>query len=210
MQLRFASLPLRLAGTMGGSVANGSPIGDSAPTLLALDAVLVLRQGPTQRRIALAGFYIDYMKNALAPGEFIAAIEVRRPVDGTQVRGYKLSKRYDCDISAVCAGLAVRVEDGRVAHARFAFGGMAATCRRASGAEAAVVGRPWDEATLAAAIAALDEDFTPLDDLRASAAYRGKVAGNLLRRFWFETRVVDPVPAERLAVWPQRDDALAR
>jgi xanthine dehydrogenase small subunit len=210
MQLRFASLPLRLAGTMGGSVANGSPIGDSAPTLLALDAVLVLRHGPTERRVALADFYFGYMKNALAPGEFIAAIEVPRPIAGTQVRGYKLSKRYDCDISAVCAGLAIRIEDGVVAHARFAFGGMAAICRRATGAEASVVGRPWDEATLTEAIVALATDFTPLDDLRASAAYRGKVAGNLLRRMWLETRVDDPIPGDRLAIWPRRDAVTTR
>ena len=205
MQLRFASLPLRLAGTMGGNVANGSPIGDSAPTLLALDAVLLLRRGTAERRVALSDFYVDYMRNALAPGEFIAAIEVPRPMTGTQVRGYKLSKRFDCDISAVCAGLAVRIADGRVAHARFAFGGMAAICKRTAGAEAAAVGRLWDETTLAAVIDALAADFTPLDDLRASAAYRARVAGNLLRRLWLETRVAEPITGDRLAIWPRRD-----
>ena len=206
LQLRFASLPLRLVGTMGGSVANGSPIGDSAPALLALDATLLLRRGATQRRIALAAFYVDYMKNHLSPGEFIEAIEVPRPADGTQVRGYKLSKRYDCDISAVCAGLAVRVEQGRVVHIRIAFGGMAAICRRSEPAEAAVLGSAWDEATIDRAVDALSHDFTPMTDLRASSAYRTKAAGNLLRRFWMETREAAPLPTDALSVWTPRAD----
>lgn len=207
MQLRFASLPLRLAGTMGGNLANGSPIGDSAPILLALDASLLLRCGPTQRRIALDDFYVDYMKNRLAPGEFIEAIEVPRIADGAVVRGYKISKRYDCDISAVCAGLAIRIEDGRVAHARFAFGGMAAIVKRAAQAEAAVLDAQWNEATLQRAIEALAIDFTPMTDLRGSARYREKVAGNLLRRYWLETRVDAPLASEALTVWPARLDA---
>ena len=204
MQLRFASLPLRLAGTMGGNVANGSPIGDSAPALLALDATLLLRRGTTQRRIALADFYVDYIKNRLAPGEFIQAIEVPRLASGTAVRGYKLSKRYDCDISAVCAGLAIRIEAGRVVHARFAFGGMAAIVKRATQAEAAVLDTQWNEETLQRAIDSIAHDFTPMSDLRASARYRQKVAGNLLRRLWFETRGVAPLATEEVAVWPQR------
>jgi len=206
MQLRFASLPLRLAGTMGASVANGSPIGDSAPTLLALDATLLLRRGPTQRRVALADFYVDYMKNRLVPGEFVEAIELPRPVDGTQLRGYKLSKRYDCDISAVCAGLSVRLEHGRVARIRIAFGGMAAICRRAEAAEALVLGSPWDEATIDSAVDALARDFAPMTDLRASAAYRTKAAGNLLRRFWMETRETAPLATDRTSVWTVRAD----
>ena len=204
MRLRFASLPLRLAGTMGGNVANGSPIGDSAPVLLALDATLLLRRGERQRRIALDDFYVDYMKNRLGPGEFIEAIEVPRPAPETSVRGYKLSKRYDCDISAVCAGLAIRIEDGQAVHARFAFGGMAATVRRATRAEAAAHGAPWNEETLERAIVALTHDFAPITDLRASASYRRRVAANLLRRFWLETRADAPLAAERVAVWPQR------
>ncbi len=207
MQLRFASLPLRRVGTMGGNVANGSPIGDSAPTLLALDASLLLRRGASRRRIALDDFYLDYLQNRLDAGEFVEAIEVPRPADGTMVRAYKLGKRYDCDISAVCAGLALRIEDGRVAHARFAFGGMAAICKRAASAEAAVLGERWDEASLHAAIAALADDFTPMNDLRASASYRMKVAGNLLKRFWLETREADPLGAGRLRVWPHREAA---
>jgi xanthine dehydrogenase small subunit len=204
MQLRFASLPLRLIGTMGGNVANGSPIGDSAPALLALDATLLLRKGARQRRIALADFYVDYLKNRLEAGELIEAIEVPRPDADTSVTGYKISKRYDCDISAVCAGLAIRIEDGRVAHARFAFGGMAAICKRATQAETAVLDRAWDVATLVHAIDALRDDFKPMSDLRASADYRLRVAGNLMRRLWMQTRVVAPIDIDASSVWPRR------
>ena len=204
MQLRFASVPLRRVGTMGGNLANGSPIGDSAPNLLALDAVLRLRRGATTRRVALADFDVAYQRNVLAPGEFIEAIEVPRPHVDTVVRGYKISKRYDCDISAVSAGLALRVDAGRVVHARFAFGGMDAICRRAAGAEAAVAGRSWDEATVQRAIDALADDFAPLDDLRASASYRRRVAGNLLRRLWIETRDDAGVAT---SVWARRESS---
>lgn len=202
--LRFASLPIRLAGTMGGNVANGSPIGDSAPVLLALDATLKLRKGSRVRRLALDAFYVDYMSNRLEPGEFIEAIEVPRPAPTLQVRAYKLSKRYDSDISALCAGLALRLEDGLVAEARFAFGGMAATVKRATAVEAAVLGQAWSEATVQAAMAALASDYTPMSDLRASSAYRLRSAGNLFRRFWLETREVDPLGADATSVWPVR------
>ncbi|HUP07592.1 MAG TPA: xanthine dehydrogenase small subunit [Caldimonas sp.] len=211
--LRFASVPVRNAGTMGGNVANGSPIGDSAPVLMALDAALELRRGNAVRTLPLGEFYVDYMKNRLEPGEFVQAIVVPlgRP---RQVRAYKLSKRFDCDISALCAGFSIDLDGtGTVRSARFAFGGMAAVVRRASGAEAAVVGQPWNEATLAAAQRALAADYTPLTDLRASAAYRTRAAQNLLRRFWLETRIDDPVPASRLSVWtvmPHRPPGIAR
>ncbi|MDE2397790.1 MAG: xanthine dehydrogenase small subunit, partial [Burkholderiales bacterium] len=191
--LRFASLPIREAGTMGGNVANGSPIGDSAPVLMALGAGLVLRRGDAQRRIALEDFYTGYMKNRLEAGEFVEALEVPLPAAGWQVRTYKISKRFDCDISAVCAALAVKVAGGRVAAARLAFGGMAATVKRAALTEAALVGQAWNEVTLVAAQAALAQDFEPLTDMRASADYRRRVAQNLLRRFWLETRPDDPL-----------------
>jgi xanthine dehydrogenase small subunit len=198
--LRFASVPIRNAGTMGGNIANGSPIGDSAPVLMALDASIELRRGAGTRTMALTDFYVDYMKNRLEPGEFVEALSV--PVDhAAQVRAYKMSKRFDCDISAVCAGLAIELDGDAVAAARFAFGGMAATVRRAAGAEAAVVGRPWSEATLQAAQRALAEDFKPLTDMRASAAYRTQVSQNLLRRFWLETRTANPLGAAELSVW---------
>ena len=197
MQLRFASRPLRRVGTLGGNVANGSPIGDGPPVLLALDAVLVLRHRATRRRAPLAAFYTGYMKNALAPGEFVESIEVP-PSPDRAVRAYKVSKRYDCDISTVAAGLAIRLDGDRVVDARFAFGGLAATARRALDAEAAVRDRRWTEDTLSTAIAALD--FEPLDDLRGSAAFRQRIAANLLRRFWLETRVDTPLAASQLSV----------
>ena len=200
MWLRFSSLPVRNAGTMGGNVANGSPIGDSAPVLIALNASLVLRHGARQQRVALENFYLDYMKNALAPGEFVEAIEVPAAAH-TALRAYKLSKRFDCDISALAAGLALTLDGNTVREVRFAFGGMAATVKRSAKAEAAVRGQPWTEATLQAAIAALALDFTPLTDLRASAAYRQRAAGNLLRRFWLETRAEAPLSAAQSSVW---------
>jgi xanthine dehydrogenase small subunit len=198
--LRFASVPIRNAGTMGGNVANGSPIGDSAPVLMALDAAIELRRGAAVRSMALADFYVDYMKNRLEPGEFVQAVTVPLNRDA-QVRTYKMSKRFDCDISAVCAGLAIELDGDTVKAARLAFGGMAATVKRAARAEAAVVGRPWNEATSKAAQQALADDYKPLTDMRASAGYRLQVAQNLLRRFWLETRTADPLPADRLSVW---------
>ena len=201
MWLRFASLPVRNAGTLGGSIANGSPIGDGAPVLMALGTEVVLRRGAVRRTLRLEDFYLDYMKNALQPGEFIEALDVSLPTDGTALRAYKLSKRFDCDISAVAAGLAIELGDGRVRAARLAFGGMAAIVKRAANAEAAIVGRPWSEATVEAAMAALEQDFTPLTDLRASAAHRMRVARNLLRRFWLETRPDAPLASRHVSVF---------
>jgi xanthine dehydrogenase small subunit len=199
--LRFASLPIRAAGTMGGNVANGSPIGDSAPVLMALDAQIVLRRGDRVRRMPLADFYVDYMKNRLEPGEFVQGLEVPALPAGTEVRAYKISKRFDCDISALCAGLSLRVEAGHVTHVRLAFGGMAATVKRAARAEAALLGQAWDASSVAAAQAALAEDFKPLSDMRASSGYRMKVAQNLLQRLWLETRASDPLPESAVSVW---------
>jgi xanthine dehydrogenase small subunit len=202
--LRFASPPIRHAGTMGGNVANGSPIGDAAPILMALGADIVLRQGERVRTMPLADFYTGYQRNRLEPGEFVQALRVPLPATGTpwQVRAYKVSKRYDSDISAVCAGLAVALDaNGTVAGARFAFGGMAATVAHARAAEAAVIGRPWTEATADAAATALATDFTPMTDQRASAAYRMQVAANLLRRLWLETRADAPLAEPQLNVY---------
>ena len=202
--LRFASVPIRNAGTLGGNVANGSPIGDSAPVLMALDARLVLRRGERTRTLPLADFYTGYMQNRLEPGEFVQAIEVPLEADGATLRAYKISKRFDSDISAVCAAFSIRVDGGVVRTARLAFGGMAATVKRAIAAEAALVGGAWDEANLAAAQQALGSDFTPMTDMRASDAYRMQVAQNLLRRFWLETRPTAPLPARSVSVWEIR------
>ncbi|RYY71409.1 MAG: xanthine dehydrogenase small subunit, partial [Comamonadaceae bacterium] len=140
--LRFASPPIRNAGTLGGNVANGSPIGDSPPILMALDAQIELRKGAAMRRMPLTDFYLDYMKNALQPGEFVQALLVPHAAFARQVRGYKISKRFDCDISALCAGLAIELDGDTVRSVRLAYGGMAATVKRAALAEAAVQGQP--------------------------------------------------------------------
>jgi len=125
----------------------------------------------------------------------------RRGGRAQAVRAYKISKRYDCDISAVLAALAIELDGDRITSARLAYGGMAATVRRAAGAEAALLGQAWTEATLHAAMAALAQDYTPLSDMRASAAYRMQVAQNLLHRFWLETRPLDPLPESAVSVW---------
>jgi xanthine dehydrogenase small subunit len=199
--LRFASPPIRHAGTMGGNVANGSPIGDAPPILMALDAQIELRRGARVRRMPLPDFYVDYMKNRLEPGEFVQAIVIPPLAADRQVRGYKISKRFDSDISALCLGAAIELDGDTVRAVRLAYGGMAATVRRAAATEAALVGRPWSAESVAAAQAALAQDFTPLTDMRASAAYRLQVAQNLLQRFWLETRTTDPLPAQATSVF---------
>jgi xanthine dehydrogenase small subunit len=204
-RLRFGSPPIRHMGTMGGNVANGSPIGDSAPVLMALDATLLLRRGDATRRVALAEFYVDYMVNRLEPGEFVQAIEVPLGSFEAALRAYKISKRFDSDISAVFAALRVRLDGERVRDARVVFGGMAATVRRAHAVEQAIVGQPWDEPTLTRAITALSTDFQPLTDLRASASYRLAVAGGLLRRYWLETRPHEPLTPQAVSVWARAE-----
>jgi xanthine dehydrogenase small subunit len=201
MWLRFASPPVRHAGTMGGNLANGSPIGDGAPVLMALDATVVLQRGAQERRIKLDAFYLDYMKNALEPGEFVRAVEVP-PSDFTALRAYKLAKRFDSDISGLACGLAMSLDgQGVVTSVRLAFGGMAAVVKRAAHAEAAMVGQPWTENTASAASAALARDFAPITDLRASATYRQRAAANLLRRFWLETRREAPLSTSQTSVF---------
>jgi xanthine dehydrogenase small subunit len=202
--LRFASPPVRHAGTLAGNLANGSPIGDSGPIMLALDAVLTLRHGAQTRELPLRAFYLDYMKNALQPGEFIQSVRVPvvRQAANEVLRAYKVSKRRDSDISALCAGLMIRLDGDKITEARLGWGGMAATARRAAKTEAALVGQPWTEATLRRAQAALAQDFQPMTDLRATKGYRLKVAANLLERFWLETRLADPLRAEAVQVWP--------
>jgi xanthine dehydrogenase small subunit len=185
---RFASIQIRNAGTVGGNIANGSPIGDLPPALIALNARLTLRRGNERREIPLEDFFIDYGKQDRAPGEFVEWVYVPRLPADARFACYKLSKRFDQDISAVMGAFLVRLERGKVADARLAFGGMAAIPKRAAGAEAALLGRPFDSDAVEAAAAALADDFAPLTDMRASAAYRLKAAQNLLRRFHLETR----------------------
>ena len=199
--LRFASPPIRNAGTMGGNIANGSPIGDCAPVLLALDAQVELRKAARTRRMPLAEFYVDYMKNRLEPGEFVQSLLVPALPAARQVRAYKISKRFDCDISALCAGFAIELDGTVVKQVRLAYGGMAGTVKRALSAEAALLGKPWTAAAVAAAQQAVANDFTPLSDMRASAGYRTQVAKNLLQRFWLETRTAAPLNAGATSVW---------
>ena len=198
---RFASLPIRNAGTLGGNVANGSPIGDSMPWLIALGARIVLGSAAGKRELALEDFYLGYQQKDLQPGEFVQALRVPLPRSDVRFRTWKLAKRFDQDISAVCAAFAVTLDGDTVVDARIAFGGMAATPKRAAQAESAMLGQPWSEATLRAAMAALARDYAPLSDMRASSNYRLRTAQNLLRRFWLETRSDNPLPANAVNVF---------
>ncbi|OHC45984.1 MAG: xanthine dehydrogenase small subunit [Rhodobacteraceae bacterium GWE1_64_9] len=180
MLTRYASEQVRNAATIGGNIANGSPIGDGPPALIALGATLHLRRGDTRRDMALEDFFLDYRKQDRQPGEFVEAVTI--PASAPALRCYKLSKRFDQDISAVLGCFNVTVEDGQVTQARIAFGGMAGIPKRAFAAEAALLGRSLTEG-LGAARAAMAEDFQPLSDMRASAAYRMEAARNMLTRY---------------------------
>ncbi len=209
MWQRFASLPIRNAGTLGGNVANGSPIGDSMPWLIALGAELVLRGPGGVRAMPLEDFYLGYQNKDLQAGEFVQAVRVPMPRAGVQFRTYKLAKRFDQDISAVCAAFAFRLDGDLIGSARIAFGGMAAMPQRAARTEALLAGRSWSEETLREAMAMLAEDYAPLSDMRASSAYRMKAAQNLLRRFWFETRGENPLPASAVNAFAARAEGEA-
>jgi xanthine dehydrogenase small subunit len=185
--LRFASPPIRNAGTLGGNIANGSPIGDSMPALMVAGTTLKLRSAAGEREVALGDFYLDYQVKDLKPGEFIESIRVPLPTDGVVLRSHKLSKRFDQDISAVCTAYRLQLDGDRVTAFAMACGGMAATIKRATHCEAALVGEAWNEESVARASAALAKDFSPIDDMRASADYRLRGAQNLLRRFYLET-----------------------
>lgn len=184
---RFASPPIRNVATVGGNIANASPIGDGPPPLIALNATLVLLGAGGERELPLEEFFRDYRKTVLRRGEIVARLRIPRPTPGLEFAVYKLSKRVDQDISAVCAAFALRLAGGVVTDARIAFGGMAAVPKRAPLTEAELIDRPWTLATVNAAAAALDRDFAPIDDFRASATYRRLTAKNLLRRFCLET-----------------------
>ena len=188
MLRRFASTQVRNAATIGGNIANGSPIGDAPPALIALGAKLHLRKGDTRRTIPLESFFIDYGKQDRAPGEFVEGITI--PDQPDRLRCYKLSKRFDQDISAVCGCLSITVENGTVTEAKLAYGGMAGIPKRATHAEAALVGQPWTEDSVRAAMAAYAADFTPLTDMRASAEYRLETAANMLLRYFHEDQGV--------------------
>lgn len=187
MVRRLGSTQVRNSGTIGGNIANGSPIGDMPPALIALGASLVLRRGAERRTMALEDFFLAYGRQDRAPGEFVEAVIVPHRAPGDIYKVFKLSKRFDQDISAVCGAFALRVEAGVVAGARIAFGGMAPTPKRALACEAALIGRTWTADSIEAASQALDADFQPISDMRASAAYRALAAKNLLRKVFAET-----------------------
>ncbi|QIE44905.1 xanthine dehydrogenase small subunit [Pseudohalocynthiibacter aestuariivivens] len=181
---RYGSVQVRSAATIGGNIANGSPIGDGPPALIALEARLHLRRGDDRRDIALEDFFIDYGKQDLRASEFVEAVSFPRQPD--RLRCYKLSKRFDQDISAVCGCFNITVENGTVAAARIAFGGMAGVPKRATHVEAALTDAPWTMETVTTALPAFARDFAPLSDMRASAGYRLQTAQNLLLRYFHE------------------------
>ena len=183
---RFASLQIRNQGTLGGNIGNASPIGDAPPLLIALGAQIALRQGNTRRILPLQDYFLDYKVTARQEAEFIEKIIVPRAQANQAFRAYKVSKRLDDDISAVCAAFNLTIVDGVVTEARIAFGGMAAIPKRASACEAALVGSAWYPGVIERACNALGEDFTPLSDFRASKEYRLLTAQNLLRKFFLE------------------------
>ena len=192
---RFAGLPVRNAGTLGGNVANGSPIGDSMPLLIALGAQVVLASLRGQRRLPLEDFYTGYRKNQLAADEVLTHIEVPKPRAGELLRAYKVSKRTDDDISAVCLAIQLTLRDGQVQAASIGVGGVAATPVRARATEAVLAGAPWNEATLARAADSLRNEFQPLSDMRASGEYRRALLAHLLERYWLESTGSGPVLA---------------
>jgi len=186
---RFASMSIRNAGTLVGNVANGSPIGDSMPILIALNSELNLRKGKSQRKIALDQFYLGYQQKDCQPGEFIESIRIPLNNNHYQLASYKVSKRFDQDISAVCSAFVIGLdENGIIDHLRIAYGGMAATPVRAKNTEQVLLGKQWSEASVEIARQKLNEDFSPLSDVRASSAYRLKVAQNLITRFFLESQ----------------------
>lgn len=183
---RYGSVQVRGAATVGGNIANGSPIGDNPPALIALGATLHLRHGNARRVLPLEAFFLAYGKQDRAPGEFIEAISFPRQPD--HLKCYKLSKRFDQDISAVCGCFNITVTDGIVTAARIAFGGMAGIPKRASSVENVLIGKQWNEKSIQTAQNEFDKDYQPLSDMRASAEYRLDTARNMLNRYYFESQ----------------------
>ena len=226
---RFAGLPVRNAGTMGGNLANGSPIGDSMPLLIALRASVVLQSVRGVRELPIEALYTGYRKNVMAADEVLAWIQVPLPaqkessaapdrpdqasanlegsaahevasVGAALMRVYKISKRFDDDISAICLALSLRIDNGRVVSASIGVGGVAATPVRARHTEAALQGHAWTIATVHQAISTLRAEFQPISDMRASAAYRSEVLGNLLQRFWLESQGLRAINLDSFAL----------
>jgi xanthine dehydrogenase small subunit len=203
---RFAGLPVRNSGTLGGNIANGSPIGDSMPLLIALGASVVLmrwdrkRAAIAHRELALEDLYTGYRTNVMRVDELLCWIKVPRPTAHEKTSVYKISKRFDDDISAVCLAIQMTLTDGLVAQVSIGAGGVAATPVRAKQTEAALRGQPWSADTVMAAQAALRGEFQPISDMRASAAYRQTVLCNLLQRFWLESQGLTAINLESATV----------
>jgi xanthine dehydrogenase small subunit len=185
---RFAGLPVRNSGTLGGNVANGSPIGDSMPLLVALGAHVVVMSERGHREMPIEDFYTGYRKNVLAADEVLAWIKVPRPQPGEFLRVYKISKRFDDDISAVCLAVNLHVASGHVERISIGAGGVAPTPVRATKTQSLLIGKQWSQATALHAGHELRREFSPISDMRASAAYRSEVLGNLMQRFWLESQ----------------------
>jgi xanthine dehydrogenase small subunit len=204
---RFAGWPVRQSGTLGGNVANGSPIGDSMPLLMALGAQVVLmawrkvrgRNQAVHRHVPLDQFYTGYRQSLLAPDEVLAWIVVPKPKAGEWLGAYKVSKRQEDDISAVCLAIQLQLDGGHISAVRIGAGGVAATPVRAVQTEAALIGQVWNEATLKKAQTTIQQEFSPLSDLRASADYRRQILGQLLHRAWLESTGHSRVRLEELA-----------
>lgn len=190
---RIGSRQIRNVGTIGGNIGNASPIGDTPPCLIALDSVLALRGPDGTREIALEDFFLDYRKTDLAKDEIIESVRIPKLSKGQIFRTYKISKRYDQDISSVIGAFRLTLEEGIVTGARIAFGGMAAIPKRATECEAALVGKSWSEETVRQAATAIGKDFSPLSDHRASAEYRLRVAENLFVRLFRDIEGADDV-----------------
>ena len=184
---RFAGLPVRNSGTLGGNVANGSPIGDSMPLLIALGANVVLMSMNGQREMPLENLYVGYRKNVMAKNEVLAWIQIPRPHPDEFLRIYKISKRFEDDISAVCLAINLQIHSGKVITASIGIGGVAATPVRAFKTEQALLHKDWSQATVDLAINELRNEFSPISDMRASSQYRVQVLGNLLQRYWLES-----------------------
>ncbi len=200
---RFAGLPVRNSGTLGGNVANGSPIGDSMPLLIALGANVVLMSVRGHRDMPLEQLYTGYRQNVMAPDEVLAWIKVPKPTQGEFLRIYKISKRFDDDISAICLGLSLHIANGIVVKASVGVGGVAATPVRAIKTEAALAGQDWSKATIDHAIKVIRAEFSPISDMRASGAYRTQVLGNLLQRYWLESQGLQQINLESFALGSQ-------
>ena len=203
---RFASTPIRNVGTLGGNIANGSPIGDSMPALISLEAKVVLTSIKGSRTLLLEDLYLDYMKKDMQSDEIVESILLPLPIKGRIFRCYKLSKRYDSDISAVFAAFSISLNNNIVEHCLITYGGMAATPKRATSCEQSLIGQSWTEDSVRHAMQQMSKDYSPMSDCRASEENRTQSAANLLLRFYLETNPDNPIANDKLNVFANRSN----